>query len=106
MRHSAIHTYDSFPNFSPNFYLADYSKVSTFFLDTRQTSIRILKSSTREETEMYIIIKDGNGDILEGLDGNDITDIPVTGGKMAFPDNVPLEDKFVIIIVSSNVESF
>ena len=35
MRPSAIHTSENFPKMFHIFYLAEYSKVSTFFWDTR-----------------------------------------------------------------------
>ena len=76
-------------------------------VDFNEVLIDEISAGTGEETEIYIIIKDGNGDIIKDLDGNDITDvIPVTGGKIVFPDNLPLRDTFLIIVVSASQELF
>ena len=76
-------------------------------VDLNVVSFPEISGGTGEETEIFIIIKDGNGDIIKDLDGNDITDvIPVTGGQIVLPDNLPLTDNLTIIIVSSNDDSF
>ena len=54
MRPSATHTYENFPKMFHSFYLADYSKVSTIFWDTRYIHLLFIKFGYSNHQDHWI----------------------------------------------------
>ena len=65
--------------------------------------LNVLEIDSPGVSDISIIVKDGNGDVLIDADGNPFTDvIKLDDGKLVFPDHFPVVEVITIIIVSSN----